>query len=146
MAGKNLKPIREARKQGFSTVISVTGFCEAGKRYRIEKMDIQGEWRIVLTDIGKSPLQIGKKEFLDMNTWHEAKNLNEVLENDAIPHGIPGILTTKNKDGKKFLAELKEKGKAEVQIGFNAYSGMFFRAEKTNSGYRFGIFETKVVK
>ncbi len=51
MPAKNLREVREARKHGFSTVISVTGFCEIGKKYKIENMVIEGKNRVVLTEV-----------------------------------------------------------------------------------------------
>lgn len=43
--------IRPARKSGTSIVLSLTGFVEEGKHYRIEKMNVKGKERVTLTEV-----------------------------------------------------------------------------------------------
>jgi hypothetical protein len=43
--------VRPARKSGTSIVVSLTGFVEERKNYKIESMNIGGKDRVVLTEV-----------------------------------------------------------------------------------------------
>ncbi len=51
------KNIRETMMHGFSVHIALTGFAPANKKYRIEKMTLEGKERIVLTEVSENDPQ-----------------------------------------------------------------------------------------